>query len=355
MICRFKNVAISAISTYLPPDVLEMDTLSELFGIDKVKVIRNATGVDRVHVAAPDQTASDECFEAAQLLFEKEGLDRESVNGLVFVSQTFDYIAPATSVILQDRLQLSQETVCFDVSYGCSGYINGVYLAASMIASGSCDKVLLLAGDTTTKMINERDRSHRMVFGDCGSATLLERTEGKEMCVHLCTNGAEHKSVIVPAGGFRMPSTAATAEEHTDSDGNIRSLDNLYMDGLAVFNFIVKDGSKSIRTLLDYVGWTIEDVDFFALHQATKFTFNHLKKKLKIKTDNAPLNLGNYGNTGPTSVPLVITDTRHNESGYDTSKYKRVVMSAYGIGLSWGSIACDLSDTRIYRPINQSV
>ena len=99
MICRLKNVAISAISTYLPPNVLEMDTLSQLFGEDKVKVIRNATGVDRVHVADAGQTASDECFEAAQLLFEKEGLDRSSVNGLIFVSQTFDYIAPATSVI----------------------------------------------------------------------------------------------------------------------------------------------------------------------------------------------------------------------------------------------------------------
>ncbi len=355
MICRFKDVAISAITTYLPPDVLEMDSLSELFGKDKTKVIRNATGVDRVHVAGENQTASDECFEAAQLLFEKEGLDKSTINGLIFVSQTFDYVAPATSVILQDRLGLSEDTVCFDVSFGCSGYINGVYLAASLIASGSCERVLLLAGDTTTKMINKRDRSHRMVFGDCGSATLLDKAEGKDICVHLCSRGAEHQSVIVPAGGFRMPSTEATREEHLDEDGNIRSLDNLNMDGLAVFNFIVKDGSSSIRKLLEYVGWTVEDVDFFAFHQATKFTFNHLKKKLKIKTDNAPLNILNYGNTGPTSVPLVITDTRHNESGYDTSTYKKVIMSAYGIGLSWGSIACDLSDTHIYRPINQSV
>ena len=94
------------------------------------------------------------------MLFEKEGLDRSSVNGLIFVSQTFDYIAPATSVILQDRLGLSKDTVCFDVSFGCSGYINGVYLASTLVASGSCDKVLLLAGDTTTKMINEKEPTH---------------------------------------------------------------------------------------------------------------------------------------------------------------------------------------------------
>ncbi len=354
MICTLKDVAISAIATYLPKNILEMDSLGELFGEDKVKVIRNATGVDRVHVAGIEETASDECYEAAQLLFEKENIDKSTIGGLIFVSQTFDYVAPATSIILQDRLGLSKETVCFDVSFGCSGYINGVYLAATLIASGSCDRVLLLAGDTTTKMINKNDRSHRMVFGDCGSASLIEKTPGKNMSVHICSNGAMHQSVIVPAGGFRNPSTEETRKECEAEEGNIRSMEQLNMDGLAVFNFIVKDGASSVRTLLDYMGWTVDDVDFFAFHQATKFTFERLVKKLKIDINKAPLNIVNYGNTGPTSVPLLITDTRNIETAFDTSSYKKVVMSAYGIGLSWGSIACDLSDTRIYKPINQT-
>lgn len=355
MICTLKDVAISAIATYLPQDTLEMDSLGELFGEEKVKVIRNATGVDRVHVAGEKETASDECYEAAQLLIEKESLDLSTIDGLVFVSQTFDYIAPATSIILQDRLGLSKNTVCFDVSFGCSGYINGVYLAASMVASGSCKRVLLLAGDTTTKMINKADRSHRMVFGDCGSASLIERKEGKDMSIHICSNGAMHQSVIVPAGGFRNPSTEETRREQEAEEGNIRSLEQLNMDGLAVFNFIVKDGAESVRTILDYMNWSVDDVDFFAFHQATKFTFERLIKKLKINREKAPLNIANYGNTGPTSVPLLITDTRNNETGFDTSGYKKVILSAYGIGLSWGSIACDLSETRIYKPINQSL
>ena len=215
MICRLKNVAISAISTYLPPNVLEMDTLSQLFGEDKVKVIRNATGVDRVHVANAGQTASDECFEAAQLLFEKEGLDRSSVNGLIFVSQTFDYIAPATSVILQDRLGLSKDTVCFDVSFGCSGYINGVYLASTLVASGSCDKVLLLAGDTTTKMINEKDRSHRMVFGDCGSATLIEKAE----------QAYDEKKALEMAEKIRA--NKFTLQDYLDQLGQVKNMGDL--------------------------------------------------------------------------------------------------------------------------------
>lgn len=352
MICTLNNVAIKAIATYVPKDILEMDSLNDLFGEDKVKVIKNATGVDRVHVAAENETASDECYEAAQLLLEKEGIDRCSIDGLVFVSQTFDYIAPATSIILQGRLGLSQDTVCFDTSFGCSGYINGVFQAATLISSGACNNVLLLAGDTTTKMVNKRDRTHRMVFGDCGSATLLTRSEGKQISVHICSNGDEYKTVMVPAGGYRMPSTEETRKEFADEAGNIRTLENLNMDGDKVFNFIVHCGQDSIRTMLEYMRWDKDEVDFYALHQATKFTLSYLRKRLKISPEKAPINIMNFGNTGPTTVPLVLTDFCNKDSGIDTSKLHKVIMSAYGVGLSWGTIACDLSETNIYKPIN---
>ena len=353
MLCTLDNVAIKAIATYVPKGILEMDSLNDLFGEDKVKAIKNATGVNRVHVAAENETASDECFEAAQLLFEKEGIDRASIDGLIFVSQTFDHIAPATSIILQGRLGLSQDTVCFDTSFGCSGYINGVFQAATLISSGACKNVLLLAGDTTTKMVNKRDRTHRMVFGDCGSATLLIRCEGKQISAHICSNGDEYKTVMVPAGGYRMPSTEETRKEFADEVGNIRSLENLNMDGDKVFNFIVHCGQDSIRTMLDYKQWDKDEVDFYALHQATKFTLSYLRQRLKISPEKAPINIMNFGNTGPTTVPLVLTDFCHKDSGIDTSKFHKVIMSAYGVGLSWGSIACDLSKTKIYRPINQ--
>ena len=352
MICTLNNVAIKAIATYVPKDILEMDSLNDLFGEDKVKVIKNATGVERVHVAAENETASDECFEAARLLFEKEGIDRAAIDGLVFVSQTFDHIAPATSIILQGRLGLSQNTVCFDTSFGCSGYINGVFQAATMISSGACKNVLLLAGDTTTKMVNKRDRTHRMVFGDCGSATLLTRCEGKHISAHICSNGVEYKTVIVPAGGFRMPSNEETRKEFSDESGNIRTLENLNMDGDKVFNFIVHCGQDSIKKMLEYKKWDKDEVDFYALHQATKFTLSYMRKRLKISPEKAPINIMNYGNTGPTTVPLVLSDLCYQGSGVDTSKFKKDILSGYGVGLSWGTIACDLSETNIYKPIN---
>lgn len=352
MRCILNNINIKAISTYLPVDVLEMNSLSDIFDEKDIKTVMNASGVERVHVAKSEQTASDLCFEAAKLIFEKEDIAKSDISGLVFVSQTPDYIAPATSVSLQDRLGLSKDTVCFDISYGCSGYIYGIFQAAILISSGACENVLVLAGDTTTKLINPKDKAQRMVFGDCGSATLVSKGN-TEIGFHICSDGSGSNTVIVPAGGFRTPSTEETRKEFIDSEGNIRTQENLYMDGTAVFTYILKRGQESIRTILELMDWDIDKVDFFALHQATKFTLSYLRKRLSINKDKAPINIANYGNTGPTTIPLVLTDTSNIESGVDTSKWNKVLMSAYGVGLSWGSIACDLSKTHIYKPINK--
>lgn len=346
-------MAIKSIATYLPTKIFEMETLKDVFGEKDVKAVQNATGIERVRVSADNQTASDECYEAAELLLTQENIDRSSIDGLVFVSQTFDYIAPATSIVLQGRLGLSEDTVCFDLPFGCSGYINGVFQAASLISSGACNNVLLLAGDTTTKMVNKKDRPHVMVFGDCGSATLLSKCEGKDISAHICSDGSEYGTVIVPAGGFRMPRSEETQKEISDENGNIRTLENLTMDGDAVFNFIVHRGPESIKKMMEYKGWNKDDVDFYALHQATKFTLSFMRKRLKLNPDKAPINISNYGNTGPTTVPLVLSDLCYKGSGVDTSSFHKVIMSAYGVGLSWGTIACDLSETHIYKPINK--
>ena len=352
MKCLINNIRIQSIATYLPPSILEMNTLIDLYGESNVQMVIKATGVERVHIADDNQTASDLCFEAANFMLKKEDVKREEINGLVFISQTADYRAPATSVILQDRLGLSKETVCFDISYGCSGYIYGIFQAASLIGSGACEKVLVLAGDTTTKLINPKDRSQRMVFGDCGSATLVCRGD-KQIGFHICSDGSEYNKVIIPAGGFRIPLSEETKKEYLDSEGNVRTQENLYMDSVAVFNFIVKSGQQSINTLLEFMKWKKDEVDFFAMHQATRYTLSYLRKRLKIPNEKAPINITNNGNTGPTTIPLVLTDLCHNESGVDTSGWDKVVMSAYGVGLSWGSIACSLSQTNIYMTINK--
>lgn len=352
MKCILNNIAIKAISTYLPIDVLEMISLVELYGEKTVESIMKTTGVERVRIAGKEETAADMCYFAAESLMQNEQIDRNEIDGLVFISQTPDYLLPATSVVLQDRLGLSKETVCFDISYGCSGYIYGIYQASLLISSGSCKNVLVLAGDTTSKIINPKDRAQRMVFGDCGSATLVSAGVG-QTGFHICSDGSGYDKVIIPAGSFRNPSTEETKKEYEDIDGNVRSKEDLYNDGLAVFNFIIQNGKSSINTILDFMHWNKEEVKIYALHQATSFTVNFLVKRLKIEKDKAPINILNYGNTGPTTIPLILSDMFNVNSGIDTTSWDKIIMSAYGVGLSWGSIACDLSETKIYEPVNK--
>lgn len=343
-----KNVELKAVASWLPERKLEMTDLAQEYGEAEVANIMKATGVERVRLADVGMCSSDMCLNAAESLFEQEGMDRSEIDGLVFVSQTTDWLLPATSISLQDRLGLSKDTVCIDIHYGCSGYVYGLLQAATWVATGACCNVLVLAGDTTSRMINPNDKSLRMVFGDCGTASLVCQGN-KEMGFHIQSDGSGSDRLIVPAGGFRLPISEATSMIEWDADKNGRTKNDLFMDGMAIFNFAITKVHKNINTLVDEMGWAKEDVGFYALHQANEFMVNYVRKKLKVASDVAPTNCRNYGNTGPATIPLLLSDVCSREK----HDLKKVIMSGFGVGLSWGSVAADLSETRFYEPVNK--
>jgi len=348
MKCKLEGIDIKAITTYLPPKIREMDSLIPVYGKKVVMQTVLGTGIERLHVAGDEQTTTDMCFEAAEHLINKEKINRDEIDGLVMVSQSFDYLGPASSIILQDKLQLSKQTVCFDIIYGCSGYIYGIYQAAMMVSSGTCSNVLLVNGELNTKLMDDREKDQVMVFGDCASATLISKGEG-QLTFNIMSDGSRHKAVVNLVNGFRTPILLKNNEVPLKPDGKPVKAIN---DGMAVFDFIVHDGKESISKMLDYMNWDKGEVDFFALHQATKVTLDFMRKRLKLDKKKSPFCLQNYGNTSSTTIPLVLSSYSHSE-GIDTSNWKKVIMSGYGIGLSWGSIACNLSNTNIYEPINK--
>jgi 3-oxoacyl-[acyl-carrier-protein] synthase III len=342
-----KNVQIKAVNSWLPSNSLEMLSLGSLYGESEVNTIMKATGVNRVRIANKDMTSADMCQKAVEALFEQEGIDREEIDGLVFVSQTPDYILPATSILLQEKLMLSKDTVCIDIHYGCSGYIYGLFQASLWVSSGACKNVLVLSGDTTSKMINPNDKSLRMVFGDCGTSTLVSK--GSDLIgFHIQSDGSGSDKLIVPAGGFRLPCSEETSVLEWDEDHNGRTKNDLFMDGIAIFNFAISQVHKNINTLIEYMEWNKADVGFYALHQANDFMVNYVRKKLKISADIAPTNVSNFGNTGPASIPLLFSDFCPAEYNL-----KKVIMCGFGVGLSWGSVAANLSNTHFYQPINK--
>lgn len=343
MKCVIKNIDIRCIATCLPEGVLEMSSLKEQFGEKAVNDTVKGSGIERLHVASPHETTSDLCERAANYLFEATKIDRKEIDGVVFVSQTMDYFNPATSCVLQGKLGLPEECVCFDIAYGCSGYIYGIFQAAVLIGSGACKNVLVLAGDTNSKMVDKSKSSSLMVFGDAGSATLVSKGES---CLgfHIASDGYNYQTVLNDRMGFRKHPENTRPDYQPDPA----------MSGDDVFSFIINVGPKTIKSVIELMGWDKDDVDFYGLHQATKITVDFMRKKLKLAhPERAPFDIQNYGNTGPTTVPMVLTDWPHRAEGIDTSTWHKVVMAAYGVGLSWGSVACDLSNTMILKPINQ--
>lgn len=342
------NVTIGAIASWLPENRLDIYSLSALYGENEVKTIVGTTGITELRIANKDMTSSDMCQRAAEHLLEAEGVDRSVIDGLVFVSQTPDYILPSTSTCIQDRLGLSKDTVCQDIRYGCSGYIYGIFTAALWVSSGACKNVLVLSGDTNSRIVNENDRSLRMVMGDAGTATLVTEGEGT-LGFHIQSDGSGAERLIIPAGGFRTPCSEQTKVLEWDEDHNGRTQEDMFMDGMAIFGFAINKVPRNIKFLLDYIGWEKDEVGLYALHQANKFMVDFIGKKTKVPSEKVPVDADKYGNTGPATIPLLLSDVC-NRIHFDLSK---VVLCGFGVGLSWGSITCDLSQTHFYEPINK--
>lgn len=344
MKCIIDNVEIKSIATCLPKRILEMSSFANKFGEKEVEDTIKGSGIERLHVAEVGETTADLCQRAAELIFSSGIIDRSMIDGVVLVTQTPDYFEPSTSCVLQGKLGLPNDCVCFDITYACSGYIYGIFQAASLIGSGACNNVLVLAGDTYSKTVSYNRKSDCMVFGDAGSATIVSRGEGR-IGFNIMNNGYEYKTVMWDGYGFRKWPQNRQPGYKSDEE---------HMQGDNVFGFIVSVGPKTIKTSLEQFGWDKDEVDFYACHQATKITVDFMRRKLKLAhPERLPFDIQNYGNTGPTTVPMVLTDWPYRTEGVDTSTWHKVILAAYGVGLSWGSIACDLSKTKIFRPINQ--
>lgn len=337
------DIAITHIASVLPSNRIDLSDFSSLYGENEVNKIIKTTGIKFIQKASSSTTSSDLCFHAAAKILEK--VNKEEIDGLIFVSQTRDFILPQTSHVLQDRLGLKEETFCLDIPMGCSGYIYGMLQAGLLISSGSCKNVLVLCGDTTTKIINDNDRASRMVFGDAGTATLVSKGNN-QMSFNIKAKGSGKKDLIVLAGGFRTPSSTETKITKPAEEGCSRSEEDLFMDGMAVFNFAITKVPKLINEFLDSLNWNKEELDAVVLHQANKFMVDYVNRKSKFSPDKVALAVENYGNTGPASIPLTISDNYNNNN----SNLKKVLLTGFGVGLSWGACNCDLSQTHIMKP-----
>lgn len=329
-----KYIRFAGVSAAVPKDTvsnMELDLLSEREQQQLVKT----TGIEFRRIAPKSMCASDLCFEAAKALLEKLDWNPESIDLLVFVTQSPDHLLPGTASQLQIRLGLTKATIAIDLNQGCAGYVYGLSVVASFLNTGNLKRALLLVGDTITHSLSPKDKSTIPIFSDAGSATALEYSnEAKPSYFNLQTDGGGFQSICIPHGGSRFPLQEDSYELKSIGTGIERGDAHLAMQGLDIFNFALAEVGPNIQALLDFAGVSIRKIDAFVLHQANLLLNESIRRKLGLEVEKFPYSIRTFGNTSSATIPVTLVHALQQRLENEELK---LVFSGFGVGLSWGS------------------
>jgi 3-oxoacyl-[acyl-carrier-protein] synthase-3 len=338
---KFNNVGISGMAACVPGREIDNFSYSNFFPENDVRSIIEKIGVYKRRFADPDTCASDLCVAAAERLLNDMQVDKGEIDLLLFVSQTPDYRMPATSAILQHRLGLPRSIIAMDINIGCAGFIYSLTVAYSFLVQENIRKVLILNGETRSKIYSAKDRKTAFLFGDAAAAVLVEKGVGyQESFFSLNTDGAYESLIKINAGGYRNPSDNETSKERVaDKYGNIRSDEHGYMNGESVFNFVATEVPKDVKRIFDFAGMEKEQIDYFVFHQANQFMNQYLVKKLRLDPEKIPASIAKYGNTSSVSIPLTIVSELKDKLATGTT----LCLIGFGTGMTWGSAIIPMS------------
>lgn len=330
------NFKIEQIESHYPNNCFTNDDLAVSNPNWDMKKVQEKTGVFKRFFADESETALDLSIHAVQKLFDNYQIDKNSIDGIIYCTQSPDYIMPPNAFLIHKHFGFESNVLAFDINMACSGYIYCLSIANGFFSSNVANRILIINADTYSKYINKKDRSARVLFGDGAAATIVSNDpQSSILDISLASSGKDYKSFYIPAGAHRLPVSYETSKEFEDASGNIKSLNDIEMNGFNVWKFISTAVPNQINDLLKKNGLRIEEIDLFVFHQASKMTLDSLANKLKIKEEQLFLNLQNVGNTVSASIPLALKDA------IDQNRLKRgntILLSGFGVGLSYGSI-----------------
>jgi 3-oxoacyl-[acyl-carrier-protein] synthase-3 len=331
------QAAIRGIEYYLPETVVSTGQLAAEFPEWSVEKIDQKTGISHRHITSAQECSSDLGVAAAQKLFASGVCRPSEVDYLLLCTQSPDYFLPTTACLLQDRLGVPTHAGALDFNLGCSGYVYGLGLAQGLIESGQARQVLLITAETYSKFIHPRDKSCRTIFGDAAAATLLTAVEEPTARIGpfvYGTDGSGAPNLIVPTGGMRRPRTPESAVLQTDASGNVRSQDNLFMDGAEIFNLTLRVVPATVDQLLARAGRSHDDIDLYVFHQANRYMLDHLRKRMRLPAEKFLVKMDHCGNTVSSTLPIVL---KHAQQEGRLKPGALVMLVGFGVGYSWGA------------------
>lgn len=300
-------------------------------------------GIENRYVADEKTCTSDLVFEAADFLIQKLKWDKKKIDILILVTQTPDYLTPATSGIIQDRLKLRKNIIVYDINLGCSGYTHGLIAISSIMKSLNLKKGLLAVGDVTSKLVNKKDKVSNLLFGDAGSVTAIElkKNSKEKILFDYYSDGSGFEDIIVPSHSLsgRIKLDKKQLINKIDINKNSRSNVNISLDGINIFNFAINHVPVIIEKLIKKI-----KVKYCFLHQANKMIQESIEKQLVKKKLIFPTSLKEYGNTSSVTIPMTICHNYYNKklSGYS-------LLCGFGVGLSMSAIVLNLHKSKIFK------
>lgn len=327
----FDGISITGIAAAVPEGAVEIESLKTTENPQMIDNFIKKTGISCIHRGDFSQTAADYAYTAAIALRDAGKFDPVEIGVLLFVTQNPDYRTPSTACALHNRLGLSKSCLAFDINLGCSGFVYGVSVAASILKTSDSQKALILVGDSLARQrVKEFERTSNtaLLFGDASAAIVIEKQEDFYIRSALMTDGAGYKALARPYGAWKHPLGS----------------ENPLTDDIAVFNFTISEVPALLKEFMEKTKTKIDDFDSLVLHQANKMIMKQIAKKVKMPMEKVPISLDRFGNTSGASVPLTIVDRYGNENSGNTLS---LLTSGYGVGLSWGVLSFTIKDTDI--------
>ena len=343
----FRRKRISGILTVLPAREQSFVEDMKSFNFPEARSLKlkEVMGYDKHRIVEPGVCVSDLAVFGLEHLFKNGLLRPDEFDALILITQSPDHFMPPTSNIIQGRLNLKRDLLCLDINQGCAGFVIGLIQAFSLLEQESIRKVVVINADVLSRKTSPKDRNSYPLVGDGASITVVER-DPVDSIIHanLKMDGTRNKVLMIPAGGFRLPSSPATAVLEDVGDNNLRARDHLHMDGSAVFNFVQVEVPPMIDDLLKYAGAAMGEVDYFFCHQPNRFMLQKLADKMQLPYSKMPSNVvERFGNSSGVTIPITITLNLGDQLVHEQF---RVCLAGFGVGLTWSSMLLNLGKVK---------
>lgn len=340
----FRNKKISGLLSVLPATTIKFEDEINNYTFPPKQTLRlqKVMGYKQHAIVKETTATSDLCLAGLEYILQKGWLKKEEIGGIVVACSYPDHFIPPVSLILQGKLQLSEDVYCVDISQGCVGFLIALTQGLMLLEYMKDKKVVVISADVLSKKVSKQDRNSFPLIGDAAGIAVVENCEEEnEIFTIIRNNGSMGDALTIPAGGSRMPSSAETAKlVDKDNDGNLRSLDNLTMKGSDVFTFVQTKVPPMIDEVLEYAGVTKDDIAYYLFHQPNKFMLKKLAEKIGVPYEKVPMNVvEEFGNSSGACIPVCVT---YNIADILKSENHRYCLSAFGSGLTWEAMVMDI-------------